>query len=170
MQIVPLLQGLFLGGGLIVAIGAQNAYVIRTGVRGRHVFAVTTTCFLIDAGLIWAGAATNEVEPLRDPALVHRVEERYLRDDEIVFRMIDDAPFTEGKQAVIDGIGPFLSNLKSARFEMLRSVAMGNIVVNDRIDHFGKEDGSSNAYHITGVFKVKNGKIVEWRDYMMPTG
>ena len=91
-------------------------------------------------------------------------------DDEIVFRMIDDAPFTEGKQAVIDGIGPFLSNLKSARFEMLRSVAMGNIVVNDRIDHFGKEDGSSNAYHITGVFKVKNGKIVEWRDYMMPTG
>ena len=91
-------------------------------------------------------------------------------DDEIVFRMIDDAPFTEGKQAVVDGIGPFLSNLKSARFEMLRSVAMGNIVVNDRIDHFGKEDGSADAYHITGVFKVKNGKIVEWRDYMMPTG
>lgn len=91
-------------------------------------------------------------------------------DDEIVFRMIDDAPFTEGKQAVVDGIGPFLSNLKSARFEMLRSVAMGNIVVNDRIDHFGKEDGSADAYHITGVFKVKNGKIVEWRDYLMPTG
>lgn len=57
MLIVPLLQGLFLGGGLIIAIGAQNAYVIRTGVRGRHVFAVTTTCFLVDAGLIWAGAA-----------------------------------------------------------------------------------------------------------------
>ena len=49
-----LLQG---GGSLIVAIGAQNAYVIRTGVMKRHVFAVTTACFLIDAGLIWAGAA-----------------------------------------------------------------------------------------------------------------
>lgn len=90
-------------------------------------------------------------------------------DDEIVFRMIDDAPFTEGKQALVEGMGGFLSNLKSARFEMLRSVAMGNIVVNDRIDHFGKEDGSADAYHITGVFKVKEGKIVEWRDYMMPT-
>lgn len=35
--------------------------------------------------LIWAGAATDEVEPLREPALVHRVEERYLRDDDVVF-------------------------------------------------------------------------------------
>jgi hypothetical protein len=35
--------------------------------------------------LIWAGAATNEVEPLRDPALVHRVEERYLRDVDTVY-------------------------------------------------------------------------------------
>ena len=57
MLIAPLFQGLFLGGGLIIAIGAQNAYVIRIGVMGRHVFAVTTACFLIDAGLIWVGAA-----------------------------------------------------------------------------------------------------------------
>jgi hypothetical protein len=35
--------------------------------------------------LIWAGAATNEVEPLREPALVHRVEERYLRDVDAVY-------------------------------------------------------------------------------------
>ena len=38
--------------------------------------------------LIWAGAATNEVAPLRDPALVHRVEERYLRDSDIVFGLL----------------------------------------------------------------------------------
>ena len=91
-------------------------------------------------------------------------------DDKIVFRMIDNAPFTEGKQAMIEGIGGFLASRKSARFEMLRSVAVGNIVVNERIDHFGKEEGPADAYHVTGVFLVKNGKIVEWRDYMMPTG
>ena len=91
-------------------------------------------------------------------------------DDKIVFRMIDNMPFIEGKQAVIEGIGQFLASRKSARFEMLRSVAVGNIVVNERIDHFGKEDGPEDAYHVTGFFLVKNGKIVEWRDYMMPTG
>ena len=31
-------------------------------------------------------------------------------DDKIVFRMIDTAPFTEGKEAVVSGIGPFLKN------------------------------------------------------------
>ncbi len=91
-------------------------------------------------------------------------------DDKIVFRMIDNMPFIEGKPAMIDAIGQFLATRKSARFEMLRSVAVGNIVVNERIDHFGKEEGPEDAFHITGVFLVKNGKIVEWRDYMMPTG
>ena len=91
-------------------------------------------------------------------------------DDKIVFRMIDNMPFVEGKQAMIDGIGQFLATRTSARFEMLRSTAIGNIVVNERIDHFGKEEGPEDAFHIAGVFLVKNGKIVEWRDYMMPSG
>ena len=91
-------------------------------------------------------------------------------DDKIVFRMIDNSPFIEGKQAIIDGIGQFLATRTSARFEMLRSTAIGNIVVNERFDHFGKEEGPADAFHVTGVFLVKNGKIVEWRDYMMPTG
>ncbi len=91
-------------------------------------------------------------------------------DDKIVFRMIDNMPFVEGKQAMLDAIGPFLAPRTSARFEMLRSTAIGNIVINERIDHFGKEEGPEDAFHITGVFLVKNGKIVEWRDYMMPTG
>lgn len=89
-------------------------------------------------------------------------------DDKIVFRMIDNMPFVEGKQAMLDAIGPFLATRTSARFEMLRSTGIGNIVINERIDHFGKEEGPDDAFHITGVFLVKNGKIVEWRDYMMP--
>ncbi|MEE8421675.1 MAG: DUF3179 domain-containing (seleno)protein [Dehalococcoidia bacterium] len=38
--------------------------------------------------LIWAGAATNEVEPLRAPSLVHRVEERYLNAGDVVFALL----------------------------------------------------------------------------------
>ncbi len=49
------LSGMALGGGLIVAIGAQNAFIIRQGALGQHVFWVCLFCALSDALLIWAG-------------------------------------------------------------------------------------------------------------------
>ena len=49
------LAGFALGGGLIVAIGAQNAFVIRQGILNSHIFAVALFCSLADALLIWAG-------------------------------------------------------------------------------------------------------------------
>jgi L-lysine exporter family protein LysE/ArgO len=50
------LQGFLLGASLIVAIGAQNAFVLRQGLLRQHVFPVATICFLADAILILAGA------------------------------------------------------------------------------------------------------------------
>lgn len=50
------LEGFGLGAGLIIAIGAQNAYVLRQGLRRQHVFAVAGLCFLIDCLLIALGA------------------------------------------------------------------------------------------------------------------
>jgi len=47
--------GLLLGLSLIVAIGAQNAFVLRQGVRGEHILAVCLTCAVSDAVLIVAG-------------------------------------------------------------------------------------------------------------------
>ncbi|MEU7141062.1 LysE/ArgO family amino acid transporter [Nocardia sp. NPDC046473] len=49
------LSGLGFGLSLIVAIGAQNAFVLRQGVRGQHVFAVVAVCALSDIVLIAAG-------------------------------------------------------------------------------------------------------------------
>lgn len=47
--------GLALGFSLIVAIGAQNAFVLRQGLRGEHVFPVCLVCALSDAALILFG-------------------------------------------------------------------------------------------------------------------
>ena len=47
--------GLLLGLSLIVAIGAQNAFVLRQGLRGEHILAVCLTCAVSDAVLIVAG-------------------------------------------------------------------------------------------------------------------
>lgn len=49
------LQGLALSLGLIVAIGAQNAFVLRQGLRREHVGSVVLLCALCDAVLIAAG-------------------------------------------------------------------------------------------------------------------
>jgi L-lysine exporter family protein LysE/ArgO len=48
-------QGLTLSFGLIVAIGAQNAFVLRQGLRREHVGSVVLFCALADALLIAAG-------------------------------------------------------------------------------------------------------------------
>ena len=52
-----LFTGLFTGLSLIVAIGAQNAYVLRQGLARTHVGVVVTICAVSDLVLIIAGVA-----------------------------------------------------------------------------------------------------------------
>lgn len=47
--------GLGAGLALIIAIGAQNAFVLRQGIRGEHVGLVVLVCMLSDVVLIGAG-------------------------------------------------------------------------------------------------------------------
>ena len=50
-----LFSGFGLGLSLILAIGAQNAFVLRAGLLKRYVFIVCLTCSLSDALLIYIG-------------------------------------------------------------------------------------------------------------------
>jgi L-lysine exporter family protein LysE/ArgO len=56
-MLASLLSGLGLGLSLIAAIGAQNAFVLRQGIRREHVLAVTALCIASDAVLIVASIA-----------------------------------------------------------------------------------------------------------------
>ena len=56
-MIQSFLTGFFLGLSLIVAIGAQNTFVLRQGLLGQHVFYVALFCALSDALLICIGVA-----------------------------------------------------------------------------------------------------------------
>jgi len=55
MAAMILVKGFLLGLSLIMAIGAQNAFVFRTGLGGVHVFAICLFCALSDAVLIALG-------------------------------------------------------------------------------------------------------------------
>jgi len=51
------LAGFLTGGSLIVAIGAQNAYVLRQGLLRHHITSVVVVCAVSDAVLIVAGVS-----------------------------------------------------------------------------------------------------------------
>ena len=51
------ISGFLLGASLIIAIGAQNAFILRQGLLRQHVFVLSLICALSDALLIVAGVA-----------------------------------------------------------------------------------------------------------------
>jgi L-lysine exporter family protein LysE/ArgO len=53
----PAVAGLLTGLSLIVAIGAQNAYVLRQGLRRSHIGPVVAVCAVSDLVLIGAGVS-----------------------------------------------------------------------------------------------------------------
>ena len=55
MSTSAFLTGFTLSLSLIVAIGAQNAFVLRQGLRREHVGAVVAVCALLDVALMAAG-------------------------------------------------------------------------------------------------------------------
>lgn len=56
-MLLSALSGLGLGFSLIVAIGAQNLFVLRQGIKGEHVLLVAAICALSDALLIVLGVS-----------------------------------------------------------------------------------------------------------------
>ncbi|WP_420410023.1 LysE/ArgO family amino acid transporter [Hoeflea sp.] len=56
-MLAPAVAGLLLGGSLIIAIGAQNAFILRQGLLRQHVFILCLICALSDAVLIGLGVA-----------------------------------------------------------------------------------------------------------------
>jgi L-lysine exporter family protein LysE/ArgO len=51
----PILKGCLTGGSLIVAIGAQNAFVLKQGLMRNQVFATALFCVVVDGCLIALG-------------------------------------------------------------------------------------------------------------------
>lgn len=58
MDFAVFFTGMMMSLSLIVAIGAQNAFVLRQGLRGEHVLAVCLACAISDAILITVGVTS----------------------------------------------------------------------------------------------------------------
>lgn len=69
-SITPLLVGFGTGISLIAAIGAQNAFVLRQGLRGEHVLAVASFCSVADLLLVTAAIGGVGAVVSRAPGLL----------------------------------------------------------------------------------------------------
>lgn len=67
------IAGMLTGLALIIAIGAQNAFVMRQGLRREHLLPVVLICIAADAGLILLGTAGVGVVVSAHPGLVEVV-------------------------------------------------------------------------------------------------
>ncbi|MEJ6781486.1 LysE/ArgO family amino acid transporter [Aminobacter sp. Piv2-1] len=67
------ISGFLLGASLIIAIGAQNAFILRQGLLRQHVFVLSLICALSDALLIAAGVAGLGTLISQSPRLIMAV-------------------------------------------------------------------------------------------------
>ncbi|MCZ4281010.1 LysE/ArgO family amino acid transporter [Kiloniella laminariae] len=68
--IAPFIKGMGIGAGLIIAIGAQNAYVLTQGLRRNNQFVIAGICALVDAILITIGVAGMGLLVTTNPVLL----------------------------------------------------------------------------------------------------
>ena len=69
-----------------------------------------------------------------------------------------------GKDAMVETLEFLLAMCESSEWKVLREVANGDLVMNERVDSFVK-DGVSYDLPVAGVFQLREGKIAVWHDY-----
>jgi limonene-1,2-epoxide hydrolase len=69
-----------------------------------------------------------------------------------------------GRQAVEQGLGPFLASASAVEWKVFRQAATDHVVFNERLDRFQFGDKWMEI-PVTGVWEVHDGRITLWRDY-----
>jgi limonene-1,2-epoxide hydrolase len=87
----------------------------------------------------------------------------YIAED-CVYHNIPLEP-VKGAPAIRATLEGFLPLLGSIEIDIQRQIAVGDFVMNERIDTFSPPGKSRYGLPVAGAFEVKNGKIVAWRDY-----
>ena len=87
--------------------------------------------------------------------------------DNCSYRTTQTRPPILGKDKVAETIKGFIE--RGAEFKVLKAVALGPLVINERDDTVVMATGKeTRTFHVAaGLFFVENGKIAEWTDYLI---
>ena len=92
----------------------------------------------------------------------------YLTED-IEYQMYEGRPDIVGHEQFKQELGDWLKGLKEVKWEIFRTHSIGELVINERVDHFISDDPAKTfRLPIAGVFLVRDGKIRMWKDYSLP--
>jgi limonene-1,2-epoxide hydrolase len=95
---------------------------------------------------------------------------RYVADD-IVYQITTGMPEVVGIEAFRKHNDSMFKGLEKVDWINLRQFAIGQIVINDRIDEFYPYPGSKTPrmrFRVAGYFLVEDNKIKVWRDFPYP--
>ncbi|MDX2221251.1 MAG: limonene-1,2-epoxide hydrolase family protein [Rhodospirillaceae bacterium] len=89
-------------------------------------------------------------------------------DDNIEYQVFEGGPVIKGIAQFRAQMGGFMASMAEIRWKVFRSAAMGDLVLNERLDHFIRQPGSGRPddhFRVTGVFVVRSGRILYWKDW-----
>jgi len=94
----------------------------------------------------------------------------YVHDD-VIYQITEGMPLVEGIEDYRKHLAPMLGGLEKVDWQILRQHAIGQLVINDRIDEFYPPVGGKiprMRFRVAGYFWIVDGKIKIWRDYSFP--
>jgi limonene-1,2-epoxide hydrolase len=148
-------RGLLLTGGLGAGFAGLAAAAALAESHEGTPLEIANAALVTQFCLDWA---TKDIEKLMP----------YLADN-LVYQMFEGRPDIVGIEAFRKELGPFLKDLARVEWEIRRTYTIGQIVINERVDHFvARPGGRSMHFEIAGLFVVRDGKIDLWRDYRLP--
>lgn len=98
------------------------------------------------------------------------VLDKYVADD-IVYQITEGMPEVVGREAFFKHNDRMFKGLDKVEWINKRQFAIGQIVVNERIDEFYPYPGSKTPrmrFHVSGYFLIKDNQIQVWRDFSYP--
>ena len=94
----------------------------------------------------------------------------YVHDD-FIYQITQSQPDVVGKEAYRKHLTPMLNGMEKIDWQILRQHAIGQLVINDRIDEFYPPVGGRMPrmrFRVAGYFWIEEGKIKVWRDFSFP--
>jgi limonene-1,2-epoxide hydrolase len=89
-------------------------------------------------------------------------------DDCVWYDSVPSEPY-RGRATILAMLQRYSRHIADIEIEVLNQAVAGDVVFQERIDR-GTRDGKPFAVQAVCVFKVKDGKIIENRDYWNPGG
>ena len=89
-------------------------------------------------------------------------------DDAVWYDSVPSEPY-RGRETILAMLQRYSRHISDIHIEILNQAVSGDVVFQERIDR-GTRNGKAFAVQAVCVFKVRDGRIVENRDYWNPGG